>query len=341
LIPKIAQMLIIGFLGENLTANDQFAEELMEFSPGGVVLFNRPSNQEYSNIINPRQLLNLTHKIKKYSKISPFIAVDQEGGKVARLNPKTGFSSSKSARYIGNKNDLSTTEKWAENIASDLKKAGINLNFAPVIDLDQYSSSPAIGLHDRSFSQSDEVVIKHAQVFCNAMKKKKIYCCLKHFPGHGSASIDSHLGFTDITSSWQQKELEPYKRLCRNHAGDLVMVAHVFHRDFDQKYPASLSKIIIGNLLKTELDCDYPVITDDLQMRAITDHFSLKETIRLAVLAGNDLLLFANSKPDNYLSVTKFISLMLELVNSGDIPVSMIDQSYQRIKNLKSKFIDT
>lgn len=336
---KIAQMLVIGFLGDD-ESNPEFTASLEKYNPGGVILYNRPSYPGTGNIKSPAQLRRLTQILKQHSEIPPFIAVDQEGGKVIRLKPEQGFHPYASAQEIGRQNIPEVTLNWAEEIAKELKENGINLNLAPVIDLDINPDSPAIGRYQRCFSSSPEIVTIHALIFCQAMNKFTVYNCLKHFPGHGSASTDSHYDKADVSQSWNNLELEPYQQLIPENIADMVMVSHIYNKRLDENYPASLSKNIITSLLRDRLNWQGVVITDDLQMKAVADQYNLSEVLRLAIHAGNDLLLFGNSKPNNQLTIEQIVLTIRELVYSGEIPKSYIEHSYQRIRQLKAKFID-
>jgi len=336
---KIAQMLVIGFLGDD-ESNPEFTASLEKYNPGGVILYNRPSYPGIGNIKSPEQLLRLTNCIKQHSEIPPFIAVDQEGGKVIRLKPEQGFHPYASAQEIGRQNIPEVTLNWAKEIAKELKENGINFNLAPVIDLDIDPDSPAIGRYQRCFSSSPEIVTIQARIFCQAMNKFKIYNCLKHFPGHGSASTDSHYAKADVSQSWNNLELEPYQQLIAENISDMVMVSHIHNKHLDENFPASLSKNIINDLLREKLNWQGVVITDDLQMKSVDDHYSLAEILRLAILAGNDLLLFGNSKPSNQLKINQIVQIIVKMIYSGEIPEIRIEQSYQRIRQLKAKFID-
>ncbi|MDP8220077.1 MAG: glycoside hydrolase family 3 N-terminal domain-containing protein, partial [Candidatus Stygibacter frigidus] len=221
-----------------------------------------------------------------------------------------------------------------------LNKYGINLNLAPVVDLEINKDSPAIGRYKRSFSSSPEIVTAQGRIFCQAMNKYKIYNCLKHFPGHGSAGTDTHFAKTDISRSWDDLELEPYKRLIPENIADMVMISHIHNKHLDENNPASLSKNIITDLLREKLNWQGVVITDDLQMKAVSNEYSPAEILRLAILAGNDLLLFGNSKPDNQFTIEQIVLTIKEMVYSGEIPRIDIEHSYQRIRQLKAKFID-
>ncbi|MCF7911369.1 MAG: glycoside hydrolase family 3 [Candidatus Cloacimonetes bacterium] len=326
-------MLIVGFSGSVPDSNPAFLESLNKYNPGGVVLYNR-------NISSPTQLHNLISYLQDHSSTPLFIATDQEGGQVARLNPQNGFPEIASARAIGNINRISETSLWAETIARNLAEQGINLNLAPVLDLDLEFSSPAIGKFHRSFSHLPQIVTEHARIFCQTMNRYKIYNCLKHFPGHGSATTDTHSSTADVTASWNPAELEPYQKLISENAADMIMVSHVINRNYDKLYPASLSSAIISDLLRDRMGWQGIVITDDLQMNAISKYYSLAESLRLAILAGNDLLLFGNTRSSNQVTISQLLGIINQLVLSGEIPQSLIERSNQRIRQLKAKFID-
>ncbi len=337
---KIAQMLMIGFYGDDLSGNPEFIETLIRYNPGGVILYNRPGHPGSGNITSREQLRHLTSTLQQYSSTPLFIAVDQEGGNVSRLKPEHGFCKTVTARFIGEINLEEETARWAETIALDLAKSGINLNLAPVIDLNFYNLSPAIGKYDRCFSDAPTIVTKHAEIFCRIMAKHKIYSCLKHFPGHGSAKTDTHLATSDISSTWKPEELEPYRQLITRNAADLIMVCHVHNHKLDELYPASLSKSFITGLLRQELGWQGVVITDDLQMKAVADYYFINDMLSMAILAGNDLLLFGNSKLTDHIDIAQLVKIIKKLVISGEIPESIINRAYEKICRLKAKFID-
>jgi beta-N-acetylhexosaminidase len=159
---------------------------------------------------------------------------------------------------------------------------------------------------------------------------------LKHFPGHGSSVGDTHKGFVDVTTLWNKVEMEPYRLL--NKKADTVMVAHVFNKKLDTKYPATLSKKTVNGLLRKELGFDGVVITDDLQMGAISKKYSLKKTLNLAINAGDDILLFGNQlDPKKIVSSKKLVNTIKSLVKSGDVSLRQLDKAYHRIQKLKQK----
>ncbi len=327
---KIAQMIMIGFPGKIL--NDSVRVDLMDRNLGGIIYF-------AANIDNPVQIKLLSDTIKMNAATPPFVAVDQEGGRVARLNFNNGFDSTFSAYKLGTLFNLEEiTRETAREMAGWLKQSGMNLNLAPVVDVNVNPLSPAIGMLERSFSSDPEIVANHARWFLDEFNIMGIATSLKHFPGHGSAVDDSHLGFTDITSSWADSELVPYQRLIANGYSDFIMPGHLYNANLDSIYPASLSYNTVTNLLRGQLAFDGLTITDELFMQAITQNYDFEESIVLAVNAGNDVLLF-RSNLRNGNSITKqVIDIIEQKVNAGIIPQYRIEESYARIIYLKTKY---
>jgi len=210
------------------------------------------------------------------------------------------------------------------------------VNFAPVLDLDINPDNPVIGKLDRSFSADQDIVTRHAGLFIDAMHNWDVLSAVKHFPGHGSSVEDSHLGFVDVTDTWSEEELAPYRALIAEEKLDLVMTGHIFNRNLDPEWPATLSESIIDGTLREQLGFDGVVVSDDMMMRAITEHYGLETAIKQAVNAGVDILIFANNTyaydPD--IARVAFTTLK-NLVMSGDIPRARIDESYDRIRALK------
>ncbi|MBE9562957.1 MAG: glycoside hydrolase family 3 protein, partial [Proteobacteria bacterium] len=209
---KIGQMLIVGFRGLSVNNRSPIIRDIKRYNLGGVILFDYDIvlKSHRRNIKSTRQVKSLVNKLQSVAKTPLFVAIDQEGGKIRRLKKKHGFPNTLSAQVLGTKNNLNLTYKNAKIIASNLKKLGINFNFAPVVDLN-INNSPVIGGLKRSFSSYPEVVTNHASTFIKAHSAYGIINAIKHFPGHGSSTTDSHYGITDVTNTWQSVELEPYK----------------------------------------------------------------------------------------------------------------------------------
>lgn len=326
---KIGQMVMVGFTGTTVT--DSLAYDLSMRNLGGVLFFGY-------NCQNPTQIRDLTESIKDLAETSPLIAIDQEGGRVARLGQYNGFSSTPSAFKLGTTyNSEDSTRQTATRMAGWLSTCGINVNLAPVVDVNVNPQSPAIGALERSFSSDPMTVANHASWFIDEFHQRDIFTALKHFPGHGSAVGDSHLGFTDISETWTDSELVPYQTLFSQGFNDIIMVGHLFNSQIDSAYPASLSNNTITGLLRDSLGYNGVVISDELFMRAITDTFSLKETVTLAVNAGMDILLFKTNLYEDQ-SLTGVVSnIIIEQIQDGVIDSARIEESFRRIAALKER----
>lgn len=329
----IGQMIMTGFHGSSFLDNPQIKKDIKDRHLGGVILLKWEGNIQTRN-----QLIALTGSMQNLDTVPLFIAIDQEGGHIARLTEENGFSETVSAQYLGELDDTVQTGRWSEVIAKDLYDAGININLAPVVDLNINPESPAIGKWERSFSKNPDKVVKHASVYIKEHHKKGIFCTLKHFPGHGSATDDSHLGFTDISNTWIEDELEPYFQLINAGLCDFIMTAHVFNANLDAEYPATLSENIISGMLRDELNWNGVVISDEMRMKAISNNYSFKEAIEKAINAGVDILLYTANSQDSETSICQDVIMAVkELIADNKISQERIEQSYQRIMAVKSR----
>ncbi len=335
---KIGQMLMVGFRGLTVDEDSQIARDISAGRVGGVILFDYDVALDSSvrNISSPEQVRELVSTLKSFSDDPLFVAVDQEGGKVSRLKEKYGFPATVSQEYLGEEDDPELTRYYAARTANALADMGFNLNFAPVVDLNVNPDNPAIGKLERSFSAEPDVVLRNAEIVIEELYKKGIKSCLKHFPGHGSSAGDSHEGITDVTETWSEVELEPYRQIISGGKADFIMTAHIFNRNWDPKYPATLSRDVITGILRDELGFDGVVFSDDLNMGAIREQYSLEETIRLAINAGVDVLIFANNLTYDEMIAVKAVDIIQKLVEEGEIPESRIDESYSRIMEAKN-----
>lgn len=338
---KIGQMLKVGFRGMAADEDSPIVQDIKKYHIGGVVLFDYdvPRDTAYRNISSPEQVLNLTQSLQKFSETPLFIAIDQEGGRVARLKPKHGFKPTVSAQYLGKLNNADSTAKYAHQTGSTLSELGINTNLGPVVDVNINPQNPVIGGIERSFSEDPAVVTNHAKIYTEILHQYGIMNTLKHFPGHGSSKEDSHLGVVDVTEYWQQQELFPYRNLIESDHADMVMTAHIFNARLDSSYPATLSEPIISGILRDSLGFEGVVMSDDLQMKAIRTQYGLKETIKLSLQAGVDMLSFANNSIFDEEIVAKAHRIIKELVEEGEITEERINRSYRRIMELKEKYL--
>lgn len=339
---KIGEMLMVGFKGFALTDTSHIIRDITEYHAGGVILFDYdvPSRTPYRNIDNAVQVTQLNKNLTELTDRPLFIAVDQEGGRVARLKTTRGFPEHRSAQELGAINNPDSTRYFANNMANLLSDLGFNVNFAPVVDVNTNSENPIIGVLERSFSDDPEMVVKHSEIFLDEFSKRQILGVLKHFPGHGSAWNDSHLGMADVTDTWDNIELIPYKELVQTDQQFGVMTAHVFNEDWDTEDPATLSYYVQTELLRNEIGFNGVLFSDDMQMDAIRAFYGLETSILKAINAGVDVLVFANNSVYDPDIVPKAVSIIKNLIEDGHIDEERIDESYRRIKHQKSILTD-
>ena len=328
---------MVGFRGLEVHQDSPIIRDIRNGRVGGVILFDYDLARKspVRNIQSPSQLKSLTTSLQSASTDTLLIAVDQEGGKVTRLKKKYGFPPSVSPAWLGEHNNLELTREHASRTAATLAKMGINVNLAPVVDVNVNPDNPVIGRLERSFSPDPQIVARHGAEVIKAHRKQNILCAPKHFPGHGSSTQDSHQGFTDISKTWTERELIPYALLFQNPGVNMLMTAHVFNANLDPKWPATLSSKVLNHLLRREMGYQGIIISDDMQMGAIRDEYSLETALKRTILAGTDIIIFGNNlvyEPDIALKCSETIR---DLVRQGHIPAWRIQKSWERIMRLK------
>lgn len=331
----VGQMLLLGFRGTT-AADATCLADIRERHLGGVVVFAKdvPSGGGTRNVESPDQLAALCAALQAEAERPLLITTDQEGGRVARLGPDHGFPTTPSAADLG-AGDPAATREAAAAMARTLRAAGITLNLAPVVDVNTNPANPIIGALDRSFSADPAVVTAQAEAFVRGHHDVGILTTLKHFPGHGSSTGDTHAGLVDVTDTWQSLELDPYRALVRDGLADAVMVAHVINGQIDPDRPASLSALTIDGLLRDDIGFDGVVVSDDLQMGAITQQWGFEDALRLAVQAGADLLTYGNNLDTFDADVgRRAYDALLGHVRSGAISEDRVAASYRRIAAL-------
>ncbi|MEM1365910.1 MAG: glycoside hydrolase family 3 N-terminal domain-containing protein [Pseudomonadota bacterium] len=333
----IGQMLLLGFWGDD--AGDSWprtlAAQVRDGKVGGV-LFLAHNIKSASGVKSLARLFQ-----NAGASVPPFISIDQEGGQVERLNRRVGFTEIPSAWAIAQRGTVQQATATYGDLARRLRSWGFNTNFGPVLDLNTNPSNPIIGRKNRAFSGRTEIAAKYARAFVDVHRDAGVVTSVKHFPGHGSSKRDSHRGFTDISSTWQTGELEPFRRLIDENRADMVMVGHLFLEQYEPRtakpVPASLSPQVVQGLLRNELGYDGVVITDDLDMGAIRNQFSQDETILRAVRAGVDVLILSNSaRPDVNLP-DRVIAMLARAAAQDPAIKSNIERSYWRIMRLKQR----
>ena len=301
-----------------------------------MILFDRfyRDRSKTKNISSSAQLQTLTSKLKAYSNKPLIISVDQEGGKVARLKPAYGFAKIPSAMEVSKLSKDEAKDIYTKQ-SKMLSSAGINTNFAPVVDLSVNEKNKVIYKLERSFGSSSKNVSNYAKILMDTQQAEGVKSVLKHFPGHGSSLSDSHKGFVDVSNTWSKKELEPYQTLIDSNDVEMIMTAHVFNSKLDKNYPATLSYNVNTKLLRDEMNYNGVVISDDLQMKAISKHYTLEQSVTLAINSGVDILLFGNQLAHN--DVNEIVDVIFTQVKNGSISYERIEESNKRIELLHLK----
>lgn len=333
---KIGRMLLVGFRGLEIRPDDAITGAL-EAGLGGVILFDRDQTTGGSrNIESPQQLAKLTASLRAAAASGPLlIAVDQEGGRVSRLNPAQGFPATKTQAAVGATGDPDVALAVGRAMGATMATAGIDFDLAPVVDVNVDPGNPAIGALDRSFSADPGVVAAMAEAEIRGLHQRGIRSAIKHFPGLGSATANTDFAASvDVTNTWTEAELEPYETLIGLGLADAVMSAHILNRHLDPKLPASLSPAVVDGLLRRRLGWTGAVMTDDLGAAAITSHYQRAEAIALAIEAGNDLLTFANQATYVDDLARRVVAAIVAHVESGRITEARIDESIARLDRL-------
>jgi beta-N-acetylhexosaminidase len=332
---KIGQMILIGF--PDTKVDEKVLNEIRDGKVGSIIMFekNIPKTNSYL------MLKKILWTYQQSSAIPLFIAIDQEGGKVNRLKEKYGFPRSISAMKSGKNVSLDSVRFYSQITAATLAGLGINVNFAPVVDLASNPVNPIIAKVERAYSANEDTVTLIAKEMIAAHRKMGVVTVLKHFPGHGSSKDDTHLGIADVTNTWEYRELTPYKKLLQEGYVDGVMTAHIVNKTLDARgYPGTLSDSMITHLLRKKIGYNGVVFSDDMQMHAITKHYGLEEAIKLTIAAGVDIMTFSNNiSGSDERTVDKVHSIIKKYVESGVISEQRIDESYDRIMTLKNSLI--
>lgn len=326
------QMIIVGFKGqrpEEPTVR-RIASDVRQGRIGGVILFGR-------NIRDPGQLKQLTgHLRKAASSQPPIIAVDQEGGRIQRLTSAKGFTAQPSADFVGRTKSVKEAYDLYHLMAAQLKFHGINMNLAPVVDLNINPHNPIIGKLHRSFGDDEKLVFKFAEAFVSAHRSAGVLTCLKHWPGHGSASSDSHIDKTTVADLNRVREQQVYVDFVEHRLADAIMASHVVPYDEESGVPATLSDRSIG-YLRVSVGFQGVVISDDMQMGAIAKRYEFEDSVVKAVSAGVDMLIFGNMLSYDPDVADKARLAIVEAVGDGRLDRARLVASFERISALKAQ----
>ena len=342
---NIGMMLLVGFRGTELDydKNIEIISAIRDYHVGSVILFDYdvPTGTRGRNIKDAEQLKRLCKQLRAFND-ELIIGIDQEGGYVSRLSKRYGFPAIPSAKRLAAMGDDSLRH-YADLTGQMLQELGIDLDFAPVADVDINPRCPVIGGIERSFSANADRVRQCCIIWGEEMAKHNVISCMKHFPGHGSSTGDTHKGLVDVTSTWKRCELNPYRNLDKEWYPcpplmvptiGMVMTAHVINRQLDPSgLPASLSPKITSYLRDT-LGFKGIIVTDDLAMGAIAGQYGFEEAIRMAVMAGADLLCLSNNGSHYDVNmVPRAVRVIKKMVEDGEVSEERIQQSANRIRD--------
>ncbi len=326
---RAGQRVMIGFEGH--AVSQDLRRLLRDYGAGGVVLFAR-------NVDAPEQVAELVREMQSLARDAGhdqplFVAVDQEGGRVARLRePWTRWPP---LRAVGRSGSEDLARRMGESLAAELAPCGIRWDFAPVVDVDTNPRNPVIG--DRSFGDDPHLVGRLGAAMVRGLQEGGVAASAKHFPGHGDTDVDSHLALPAIDHSLsrlEDVELRPF-RACIEAGVASVMTAHVVVREMDDERPATLSTEVIERLLREKLKYDGVVVSDDLEMKAVAERWPAREAAVLAAQAGCDVVLVCQDHD----AQVQAIEGLVRAVETEEIAWKAMDAACERVRRLKERFL--
>ena len=326
------QMIVVGFSGDG-AGDKSVAATRSEIAAGtlGGVMYLKP------NVASLSAVRKMNAAFREASpEFPPLLTLDQEGGAVERLTEAVGFEELPNAERVAAAYSPAQAGDLYGGMAQKVADLGFTVNFGPVVDINTNPRNEVIAKWGRAFGTTADAVVPYARAFVDAHRRAGVLTALKHFPGHGSSTADSHEGFVDITGSWEPSELDPYRSMIATGDVDIVMIGHLINTQYSD-LPSSLAPEWIDGVLRGELGFDGVVITDDLEMGAIRDHFSLRETVTRAVRAGVDVLLFSNTAKPRASLAAEVRAILVDEAESDPAFRARIEASYDRIVALKQR----
>ncbi len=329
IVRRVGQRFMVGF--EGLTASADVKALIREFGVGHVVFFAR-------NVAGPEQVADLVRELQSTARDAGhdrplLIAVDQEGGRVARL--KDPWTIWPAARAVGRAGSEETARKMAEALAAELKACGIRYDFAPCVDVDTNPENPVIG--DRSFGDDPDLVGRLGVAMIRGLQDNGVVACAKHFPGHGDTDVDSHLDLPSVEHSrarLEDVELRPFRKAIEAGVAT-VMASHLLVREIDDTLPATLSPKVVKGLLRKELGYAGVVVTDALEMKALANHWTPAQISVMAAKAGCDLLALCSGHD----AQVEAMESLIRALEAGEIPFKEAEAAEGRVRALKERFL--
>lgn len=327
------QMIVVGFGGDDVSdaSVKNLTAEIATSGIGGV-MYLKVNVKSRAAVVE----MNEAFLAAAPNGLRPFITLDQEGGLVERLTKAVGFTEIPDAATVARTTPVTEVRPLYNKQANAIAEWGFSVNFAPVVDLDRNPENKVIGKNGRAFGKGANTVTVYAEQVIAAHHQFGLLTSIKHFPGHGSSTSDSHEGYTDITRTWSDEELGPYRQLIEGGYSDMVMVGHLVNSNYSAE-PASLSPEWIDGVLRSELGFTGVVISDDLEMGAIRQHYDLEETVVRAVRAGVDVLLFSNTAKPRASLPREIRAILIAEAEADPAFRARIEESYRRIVALKSR----
>jgi len=329
----IAQMIVIGFDGtkEGDKWVDQIAKDIKRQKVGGVILLEK-------NIQNKAQLAKLTTylKVQAPQDLPLIVSMDHEGDDTLLAHTSKEYPPIPSANVMATTKDIIEAAKLYQNFSAELENSGINVDFAPVLDL-QFKTIQSEDQIKRSYSRYEEIVTTYALLFIDALYAHHIIPVAKYFPSAGANLWDDFSSEADITASWRFEQLKPYYDLIAYHKLDAVVMSHAKQNDIDPTNPALFSKIMIQNLLRDKMHFEGIVFSDHLRTDSLSSKIDFKQRIIKTIQAGADILVFPNYFADNASMPFTVQKIILEAIRSGQLSTHQIERSYARIVIFKQK----
>jgi len=329
-VEKIGQQFIVGIQGPELLPEER--EFLTKYNVGGVILFDR-------NLQSPEQIHALTTdlhsiRLKTKDKTPMFISIDMEGGRVHRL--KAPFTKWPALKKIGDLNSSTLAFRFALQMGEELRAFGINLDYAPCLDIFLNEKNEVIG--DRALSSDPEVVTQLSSALVRGYIKANVIPCSKHFPGHGSTEVDSHFDLPvseeTLMDLDKSQSLEPFKKVFRSR-NELTMTAHIHFKKIDPEWPVTLSPTFLQQILRDVLRYRGLIMTDDLDMKALAKYFPKEQIPVQALKAGANILLYCN----DFKSPGKAMNAIAKALKDKSLNFGIIENNYNAILAFKKKHL--